>query len=96
MNLNEEASNGIQAERILSDISHYFELVDAAILDAWKKSPIGDEKGQHELRLMIKLLGDVKANLKTAIETGKLARIEIERESMLDRAKNTVRKFQSI
>jgi hypothetical protein len=93
MSLEQESSMGSQAERILSDVSPYFDMVEAAILDTWKKSPVSDEKGQHELRLMMKLLGDVKANMKTVIETGKLAKAQIERDSLIDKAKNVVRRF---
>jgi hypothetical protein len=93
MSLEQESSMGSQAERILSDVSPYFDMVEAAILDTWKKSPVSDEKGQHELRLMMKLLGDVKANMKTVIETGKLAKAQIERDNLIDKAKNVVRRF---
>lgn len=93
MNLEYDASEGNRAERILSDINPYFDMVEVAILDAWKKSPVGDEKGQHELRLMIKLLSDVKANLKTVIDTGKIAKVTIERDNLIDKAKNAVRRF---
>jgi hypothetical protein len=93
MNLEEDSAAGSNAERILSDVSPYFDMVEAAILDTWKKSPVADEKGQHELRLMMKLLGDVKSNLKTTIENGKLAKVQIERDNLIDRAKNVVRRF---
>jgi hypothetical protein len=39
------------------------------------------------------LLGDLKANLKNAIDNGKLAKVQIERDNLIDKAKNTVRRF---
>jgi hypothetical protein len=93
VNLDNEIAQGNNAERVLADVSPYLDMVEAAILDTWKKSPVADEKGQHELRLMLKLLGDLKANLKNAIDNGKLAKVQIERESLIDKAKNVVRKF---
>jgi hypothetical protein len=93
MGLDEEVNQGANAERVLGDISPYFSMVEAAILAAWKKSPVADEKGQHELRLMLKLLDDLKANLNTAIQSGKLASVQIERENIIERAKNAVRRF---
>lgn len=93
MSLEQDVSKGNKAERILSDLSPYFDTVEAAILNKWATSPIADLNGQHELRLMIKLLGDVKANLKTAIDTGKLAKVTIERDNLIDKAKNAVRRF---
>jgi hypothetical protein len=83
MTIEHEATLGVQAERILEEVSPYFDMVENAILDKWKESPIADKEGQHELRLMYKLLGDLKANIRTAIDTGKMAQIQIERESKL-------------
>lgn len=91
MSLEQEATKGNNAQRLLEEIAPYFDLVKQAIVDKWETSPIADKEGQHELRLMRKLLGDLEANLKTAIETGKLARIQIEQDSMLTRAKRFAR-----
>jgi hypothetical protein len=93
VNLDNEIAQGNNAERVLTDVSPYLDMVETAILDTWKKSPVADEKGQHELRLMLKLLGDLKANLKNAIDNGKLAKVQIERENLIDKAKNVVRRF---
>ena len=93
MSLEKEVAQGNHAELILGDIAPYFDMVESAILDKWKSSPIADVEGQHELRLMMKLLGDVKANLHNAVETGKLAKIQIERENLMDKAKNVIRRF---
>lgn len=93
MSLDTEIADGNKAERVLSDINPYFDMVEVAILDKWKNSPVGDEKGQHELRLMIKLLADLKYNLKTAIDTGKIAKIQIEQESLLQKVQNNIRRF---
>lgn len=93
MGLDEELNNGANAERILGDVRPYFDMVEDAILTTWKKSPVADEKGQHELRLMLKLLDDLKANLNEAIQSGKLAAVQVERENMIDRAKNAVKRW---
>jgi len=61
----------------------YVECMDAvkqAILNGWENSPIRDTDGQHELRLMLKLLTDLQANIKRVIDNGKIAEINIERE----------------
>lgn len=93
MSLESEISEGNRAGLLLNDLKPYFDMVELAILDTWKKSPVADEKGQHELRLMIKLLNDLQANIKTAIDTGKLASVQIERENIIDKARNAVRRF---
>jgi len=63
--------------------------VRAAITHQWATSPIRDPEGQHELRLMLKLLDDLMANLKSALRDGHLARVEVERQSKLDRMRRT-------
>lgn len=93
MSLDNEIAEGNRAELLLADIKPYFDMVEAAILDTWKKSPVADEKGQHELRLMIKLLHDLQANIKTAIDTGKLAKVQVERDNVIEKAKNLARRF---
>ena len=90
MSLEQEAANGQRAERLMEELSPYFAMVKQAIIDKWETSPVGDHEGQHELRLMRKLLGDVEANVKNAIETGKLARIQIDQESKLTKLKRAV------
>lgn len=82
MDLSEEIQRGIKAQSILeSEI--YQESIDTVrqmIIDQWAKSPIRDHEGQHELRLMLKLLDDLTGNIKQIAETGKLAQIHIENE----------------
>lgn len=56
-----------------------------AIVDKWRACPVRDVEGQHELKLMLKLLDDLEANIKQVVDTGKLARLEIERENKLKR-----------
>jgi hypothetical protein len=63
--------------------------VRAAITTQWATSPIRDTEGQHELRLMLKLLDDLMLNLKSALNDGHIARIEIERQNKLDRMRRT-------
>lgn len=77
-----EASRGGRADALLkSDI--YQEAVGKvrnAIIDRWATSPVSDRDGQHELRLMLKLLNDLEGNIKTVADTGKLASIQIAQE----------------
>jgi hypothetical protein len=54
-------------------------MVAKAIHEAWEACPVRDTEGQHVLKLQLKLLGDVRANLEQAITDGKLASIEVDR-----------------
>jgi hypothetical protein len=66
-----------------------FEQVRKAIHDQWESTPIRDQEGAHQLRLMLKLLGDVRANLDRVIADGKMARLELD-----NRRKSTLADFR--
>ena len=87
MSLNDDLQRGRIAASLLEN-AVYVESVATvrdAIIKQWESCPVRDVEGQHELKLMLKLLNDLQANIKTAMETGKLAKIEVERESKLSR-----------
>jgi hypothetical protein len=70
---------GSKAERLLADetLSKAFTDVENAIVERWKAAPLRDKDGAHELRVMVKLLGDVRACLEMAVQNGKLAAEEL-------------------
>jgi hypothetical protein len=81
MSLQEDAERGARAQRLLSDpmIGEAFNTVERAIHDRWAESPLRDLEGQHELRLMLNLLRDVKAVFEVAVSDGKAAIEELNR-----------------
>lgn len=90
----EEIDLGVKAKRALDDpaLTKAFADVEAAIMSTWAKSPIRDKDGQFELRLMMKLLGDVRANLERAVTDGKLAELQIQqRKSPIQKLRNAFR-----
>lgn len=93
MRLEEQIQRGTKADALLTDpdLSAAFDSVRQAILDKIEQAPLRDADGVHQLRLMLKLLRDVRANLETAVRDGKMAahklKIEQERGSLLDRFK---------
>ena len=92
--LEREERRGRMAQEILDNalFKESFHSVKTGILEAWANSPIRDHEGQHELRLMLKLLNDVEANLVDVMQTGKLAQITLrEKRGLIDRLKD---KFQ--
>lgn len=82
MNIREDIDRGAKAEKLLSDemLVEAFELVRAAIIEKWESAPMRDRDGAHELKLMLKLLGDVRANLEQAVNDGKLAAAELKQQ----------------
>lgn len=90
MNLNEEVQRGRDAQLIIENpiFAESFALVRAGIVNAWADGPIRDKEGAHELKLMLKLLTDVEANIKRVMETGKMAVIQLERDQKVAEFKN--------
>ena len=89
--LRQEINRSDEAKRILD--SEVFQAAEqgvrSAIMHKWATSPIADKEGQHELRLMLKLLDDLLLNFKAALNDGVLARVEITRQSKMERMKRT-------
>jgi hypothetical protein len=82
MSLEKDSEKGLEAQQFLNN-PVYIEAVRAlrsTIHTAWENAPIRDVEGQHELKLMLKLLNDLEANIKRVVNDGKIAQIEIERQ----------------
>lgn len=94
MDLDEQSRQGHDAQRVWNEpsLKKARESVREAIMQRWASSPVADKEGQHELRLMLKLLDDLEGNLQRAIQDGKIADIEIERNSK-EKFKRRIRGF---
>ena len=93
MSLEQEAEQGRQASLLLDNpiYKDSIQAVREGIYTAWATCPIRDVEGQHELKLMLKLLNDLTANIQMVAQTGTLAKIEIERQrSLTQRVKDFV------
>lgn len=92
--LTEEDFRGEKARMILENpvYDESWTKVREAIIKAWENAPIRDKEGQNELKLMLKLLVDARKNLETVMQTGKLARLQIEREE--SRLNSAIRMFR--
>lgn len=73
--LTRELDRGNKAKEILENelFQEAWLTVETALIQKWRECPIRDKEGQHELKLMLKLLDDVKANVVHVLESGKLA-----------------------
>lgn len=50
------------------------------IHEQWAASPVADHEGQHELRLMLKLLDAMEQHIRTEADTAKLAKQQIDQK----------------
>jgi hypothetical protein len=80
MTIEADLDRADRAKAILDNPTYQesFDLVRQAIMEQWEATPIRDRDGAHELKLMLKLLGDVRANLERAIADGKIAAHELQ------------------
>ena len=71
-----------KAERLLADplLTESFDAIRMAILDKIEAAPVRDRDGVHELKLMLKLLRDVRGNLEQAVRDGKFVTLRTRSE----------------
>lgn len=95
MSIESDIQRGTDAKRLLDDpaLKQAFTDVEAAIIQRWASSPIRDKDGQFELRLMMKLLGDLRVNLEQALADGKLAAEELR---VNEQRKSPIQKLRSL
>lgn len=88
MSKEQDLAKASKAEQLLNDdtLNEAFDSVRQAIFSKIEQTPLRDDDGLKQLRMMLKLLRDVRANLERAIRDGKLAaeelRIEKERSKV--------------
>lgn len=87
MNLEQRLSQGDKANEVLQNeqFQAAFEAIKQEILDQWINSPARDEAGREKLWIYQCLLEKVKAHLTSTLETGKLARIELQEKSRVQK-----------
>lgn len=89
MTPNEELRRGEQARQLLQNELYVDAVaqVKQAIIDKWQQAPLRDREGHHELKLMLKLLGDLTGYIQTTMETGKMAQIQLESDRRMTKLK---------
>ena len=92
-----ESERGSKARAILDNdmVKEAFQAVEDGIMNAWKKAPVRDIEGQTQLRLLYKAYQDFRGYLQTAMESGKMADVQLEHErSLKARAKAAMQGFR--
>lgn len=79
------------ARRILDDpvFQKAFRDIESTLIERMKAVPLGDIDTQHELVVTLQLLGNLKKQFTTAVDTGKMA--EIQKESLLKKVSRVIR-----
>jgi hypothetical protein len=74
-----------RAQRIINDevFKESFESVRQALIQKFEAAPVNDADGMVKVRLCLKLLNDVRANLEAAIRDGKVEEFNIQEKKRL-------------
>lgn len=89
MELLDEIKRGEEAQRLMDHpiFKEAMQKVESGILDAMKESGLGDESTHNKLVISLQIMEQIKRHMKTTMETGKLARIQFEKENTLQKLK---------
>ena len=92
MSKEQDIAKAQRADKLLKDedLQGAFDSVRQALFEKIEQTPMRDDEGLKQLRIMLKLLKDVRANLERAIRDGKLASEELR----IERERGKVRLFR--
>jgi len=81
--LEREAARGQQAKDLLENelYKEAWDKVESAIIQKWKDCGIREKDSQLELKQMFHVLSEVKRYVQVVVETGKMAQIQLTRDS---------------
>ena len=88
--LEQRLYQGDQAKLILENeaFTNAFDAIEKDVIEQWKSSPARDEDGREKLWTYLQMLHKLKASLTTTLETGTLARVELQhKQTLADKAK---------
>ena len=84
--------NGDRAKEVLENEEYQraFNDLKTEIVEQWKNSPSRDVEGREKLFLMLGLLNKLERMLQASLDTGKLAKLELQHRSLVNRLKDAV------
>lgn len=85
-----EIRRGERAEALLQDelLNDALETIKQGYMERWLTSPERDVEGRERLRLMVKTVDLLRAEIQSVLDTGKLAK-----QTLRQRASETLRRF---
>ena len=93
MEIEQRIYQGDRAREVLENEAFQaaFTDIENEVMQQWRNSPARDQEAREKLWLMMSLLGKLKVTLQTTMETGKLAKLDLEhKRSLLARAKDAI------
>lgn len=96
MEIEQRIYNGNRAKEVLENEAFQWALyeIKQEIKNAWEQSPARDSEGREKLWMMLSLANKLELLIKSMLETGKLAQLDLEhKRTLLERAKNAISGF---
>lgn len=93
MKIEQRIYNGDQAKQVLDNeaFKQAFTDIETEILESWKTSPARDLEGREKLWLSLQLLSKLKTTLVSAMDTGKLASLDLRHHQSISDRLNAVK-----
>ena len=90
--LEREAARGQEAKEVLGNrlFVEAWTTVESGIIQKWRDCPIKELDSQHELKLMLHVMSEVRRYIEIAAETGKLAQIQLSTDSKVKKFARSV------
>lgn len=92
MSVNDDVMRGEQAKAILDNelFIEAWNTVEEGIIQRWKDCGVKDIDSQHELKLMLLVLSEVRRYIQFTAETGQMAKIQLDSDSRLTKIKRRI------
>ena len=93
MEIEQRIYNGNRAKEVLENEAFQWALyeIKQEIKNAWEQSPARDSEGREKLWMMLSLANKLELLIKSMLETGKLAQLDLEhKRTLLESAKNAI------
>lgn len=93
MEIEQRIYNGDRAREVLENEAFAAAFVDikTEITEQWKQSPARDNEGREKLWQLLKLADKLESTLRSSLETGTLAKLELQhKRTLAERARSAI------
>lgn len=93
MNPHERAARGARA-RVMMEDELFVEVLATMrqkLSNEFRNCPLRDKEGLHEIHRMMRTVDAFEANFKRIVDDGEQAKLDIEHESLMDKARRAFR-----
>ncbi len=92
--LKRELADGLEAQQLLDNRVYQSAVakVRDGVVASMAQSAIGDKETHHQLVIVLQLLDQLERNIRNVANTGKLAALQLEKESAVSKVKRFIQR----